>query len=192
MDEQSVDYSYDVTTQDSGEDFIVITSTDSIIVNIILEGPVEGQQLSFSDFEGKVTPQDLGFDGQMNIESDSDILEANLNSGSLILNINNGINASSNGSPEAIITIDEIVNSETNQPLVIATGPMFGELAPIEIDLNGYKIQMAQNDQSLNYSADVVTAYEIGTYSLLDSITCLLYTSPSPRDKRQSRMPSSA
>ena len=170
MDEQSVDYSYDVTTQDSGEDFIVITSTDSIIVNIILEGPVEGQQLSFSDFEGKVTPQDLGFDGQMNIESDSDILEANLNSGSLILNINNGINASSNGSPEAIITIDEIVNSETNQPLVIATGPMFGELAPIEIDLNGYKIQMPQNDQSLNYSADVTTAYEVGTYSLLDSI----------------------
>ena len=170
IDEQSVDYSYDVTTQDSGEDLIVITSTDSIIVNIILEGSVEGQQLSFSDFEGKVTPQDLGFDGQMNIESDSDILEANLNSGSLILNINNGINTSSNGSPEAIITIDEIVNVETNQPLVIETGPMFGELAAIEIDLNGYKIQMPQNDQSLNYSADVVTAYEIGTYSLLDSI----------------------
>ena len=170
IDEQSVDYSYDVTTQDSGEDLIVISSTDSIIVNIILEGPVEGQQLSFSDFEGKVTPQDLGFDGQMNIESDSDILEANLNSGSLILNINNGINTSSNGSPEAIITIDEIVNSETNQPLVIETGPMFGELAPIEIDLNGYKIQMPQNDQSLNYSADVTTAYEVGTYSLLDSI----------------------
>ena len=170
IDEQSVDYSYDVTTQDSGEDLIVISSTDSIIVNIILEGPVEGQQLSFSDFEGKVTPQDLGFDGQMNIESDSDILEANLNSGSLILNINNGINTSSNGSPEAIITIDEIVNLETNQPLVIETGPMFGELAPIEIDLNGYTIQMPQNDQSLNYSADVTTAYEVGTYSLLDSI----------------------
>jgi len=170
IDEQSVDYSYDVTTEDSGEDLIVISSTDSIIVNIILEGPVEGQQLSFSDFEGKVTPQDLGFDGQMNIESDSDILEANLNSGSLTLNINNGINTSSNGSPEAIITIDEIVNVETNQPLVIETGPMFGELAPIEIDLNGYIIQMPQNDQSLNYSADVVTAYEVGTYSLLDSI----------------------
>ena len=170
IDEQSVDYSYDVTTEDSGEDLIIISSTDSIIVNIILEGPVEGQQLSFSDFEGKVTPQDLGFDGQMNIESDSDILEANLNSGSLILNINNGINTSSNGSPEAIITIDEIVNIETSQPLVIETGPMFGELAPIEIDLSGYKIQMPQNDQSLNYSADVTTAYEVGTYSLLDSI----------------------
>ena len=27
---------------------------------------------------------------------------------------------------------------------------------------------------------------------VVDAITCLLYTSPSPRDKRQSRMPSSA
>mgnify|MGYP003312908250 CR=1 FL=1 len=29
-------------------------------------------------------------------------------------------------------------------------------------------------------------------YSAGKDITCLLYTSPSPRDKRQSRMPSSA
>ena len=31
-----------------------------------------------------------------------------------------------------------------------------------------------------------------GGDGLVDSVTCLLYTSPSPRDKRQSRMPSSA
>ena len=29
-------------------------------------------------------------------------------------------------------------------------------------------------------------------YFTANGITCLLYTSPSPRDKRQSRMPSSA
>ena len=59
------------------------------------------------------------FDGVMDLESDSDILEANLNSGSLILNINNGINTSSNGSPEAIITIDEIVNSNEIQSPIL-------------------------------------------------------------------------
>ena len=32
----------------------------------------------------------------------------------------------------------------------------------------------------------------IGGSSLTSDIDCLLYTSPSPRDKRQSRMPSSA
>ena len=34
-------------------------------------------------------------------------------------------------------------------------------------------------------------AIDLGVYPL-GSCTCLLYTSPSPRDKRQSRMPSSA
>ena len=42
---------------------------------------------------------------------------------------------------------------------------------------------------------DAVVAVEEG-WDLYDAvpilITCLLYTSPSPRDKRQSRMPSSA
>ena len=33
---------------------------------------------------------------------------------------------------------------------------------------------------------------DINNDGLLDFINCLLYTSPSPRDKRQSRMPSSA
>ena len=170
IDEQVVAYSYDVTTNDSGDDFVTIASTDSIIVNIILEGSVEGEQLSFSSFEGMVSPQDLGFDGQINIESDSDILEANLNSGNLIINIVNGINTSAEGAPTAIITINEIVNAANNDPLVINTGSMYGNLDPIEVDLNGYKILMPQNNQSLNYIADVQTVYEVGTYSLLDSI----------------------
>ncbi|MFL2994164.1 MAG: hypothetical protein ACJZ1Y_00930 [Candidatus Neomarinimicrobiota bacterium] len=170
IDEQVVAYSYDVTTNDSGDDFVTIASTDSIIVNIILEGSIEGEQLSFSSFEGIVSPQDLGFDGQINIESDSDILEANLNSGNLIINIVNGINTSAEGAPTAIITINEIVNAANNNPLIINTGSMYGNLDPIEVDLNGYKILMPQNNQSLNYIADVQTVYEVGTYSLLDSI----------------------
>ena len=34
--------------------------------------------------------------------------------------------------------------------------------------------------------------YEYDIKSMIDIGCCLLYTSPSPRDKRQSRMPSSA
>ena len=170
IDNQSVIYSYDVTTNDSGDDFIEIKSIDSIIVNIVLEGSVEGQQLLFSNFEGKVTPQDLGFEGEINIESDSDILEANLNSGSLILDVSNSINTSSEGAPTAVITINEIINVSSNEPLVINTGAMFGVLDPIEVDLNGYKIVMPRDSQSLNYTADVQTVYEVGTYSLLDSM----------------------
>ena len=170
IDNQSVIYEYDVVTTDTGEDLITITSSDSIVVTITLDGPIEGEQLSFSSFEGMVTPQDLGFDGVMDIESDSDILEANLNTGSLTLNIDNGISTSAGGAPSAVITINEIINSADNEPLVINTGAMFGELAPIVIDLNGYKIVMTQDSQTLNYTADVETVYEVGEYSLLDSI----------------------
>ena len=170
IDAQSVVYEYDVITTDTADDLITITSADSIVVNITLNGPSVGEQLSFSSFEGMVTPQDLGFDGVMNIESDSDILEANLSQGNLTININNGINTSASGAPSAIITINEIINSSDNQPLVINTGAIYGEMSPQSIDLSGYKILMSQDNQSLNYSAEVVTEYAIGTYSLLDSI----------------------
>ena len=42
-----------------------------------------------------------------------------------------------------------------------------------------------------DYSVEVMD-YQPGEEAGLKSATCLLYTSPSPRDKRQSRMPSSA
>ena len=170
IDAQSVVYEYDVITTDTADDLITITSADSIVVNITLSGPSVGEQLSFSSFEGMVTPQDLGFDGVMDIESDSDILEANLSQGNLTININNGINTSASGAPSAIITINEIINLSDNQPLMINTGAMYGEMSPQSIDLSGYKILMSQDNQSLNYSAEVVTEYAIGTYSLLDSI----------------------
>ena len=54
----------------------------------------------------------------------------------------------------------------------------------------------------LEMAADIVSAYVSNNEvkadslpSLIESVyasVCLLYTSPSPRDKRQSRMPSSA
>ena len=42
---------------------------------------------------------------------------------------------------------------------------------PISVDLDNYKLILPQADQNLYYVADVQTAYEVGTYSLLDSIT---------------------
>ena len=49
--------------------------------------------------------------------------------------------------------------------------------------------------QNMNYSefVSLVNKDQISQVSFKgDGYTCLLYTSPSPRDKRQSRMPSSA
>ena len=38
----------------------------------------------------------------------------------------------------------------------------------------------------------VALAMMLATFSLIGLTTCLLYTSPSPRDRQKSRMPSSA
>ena len=42
------------------------------------------------------------------------------------------------------------------------------------------------------YSIFYITAKEAGGNVLTSSVLCLLYTSPSPRDRQKSRMPSSA
>ena len=61
---------------------------------------------------------------------------------------------------------------------------VFASLAGMYFYLEG---QRKANEEVLNSIAEKVRVIEDKL-----SITCLLYTSPSPRDKRQSRMPSSA
>ena len=46
--------------------------------------------------------------------------------------------------------------------------------------------------EAWDYQAEVAAARAKGEQDDVVLVVCLLYTSPSPRDKRQSRMPSSA
>ena len=68
-----------------------------------------------------------------------------------------------------------------------------GYSVKLGIELEGYLLQPDGNGGWEKYANPRSMVY--GTGSLGDPsgfMTCLLYTSPSPRDKRQSRMPSSA
>ena len=47
-------------------------------------------------------------------------------------------------------------------------------------------------DKSFLKHGDVTVKVDYSDLNFKDGMICLLYTSPSPRDKRQSRMPSSA
>ena len=61
-----------------------------------------------------------------------------------------------------------------------------------QVRLASIKISQTENQnriKALNFMADNL---EKNTEEILEANNCLLYTSPSPRDKRQSRMPSSA
>ena len=65
-----------------------------------------------------------------------------------------------------------------------------GKIAPYLIDPESAKRGIVNVDQAFeDYKPEVVFMPRIN-FSF--PISCLLYTSPSPRDKRQSRMPSSA
>ena len=56
-----------------------------------------------------------------------------------------------------------------------------------------FKIVLFGPDSSFPHGVKTPKALEDGDMVLIDTgCHCLLYTSPSPRDKRQSRMPSSA
>ena len=77
----------------------------------------------------------------------------------------------------AIFTIEDSLKKELKENAKELLG---GDL---EIDYNRNK----GNIDLLNKVEEFTTISEMVEFS-----TCLLYTSPSPRDKRQSRMPSSA
>ena len=66
-----------------------------------------------------------------------------------------------------------------------------GMFRGVGIKLVDFKVEFGRLEK--NGKKDIILADEISpdTCRLWDA-TCLLYTSPSPRDKRQSRMPSSA
>ena len=53
------------------------------------------------------------------------------------------------------------------------------------------KIFKSSNQEQLDKIKNIIEAIN-SKENEIRSLTCLLYTSPSPRDKRQSRMPSSA
>ena len=77
--DQSVQYNYDVLTIDSGENFILITSNDSINVKISLQGLEEESNITFSEFTGYLS-QDAMLDSNfINLESATKVDEAILN-----------------------------------------------------------------------------------------------------------------
>ena len=68
------------------------------------------------------------------------------------------------------------------------------ETAPREVprdlpELEEVDVATALSHQNLSWAHGFMDAYSVGETLWLD---CLLYTSPSPRDRTRSRMPSSA
>ena len=89
--------------------------------------------------------------------------------------------------------VDQILSG----PSELGTDPKTGEKVFLRFGPYGPYVQLGNNDQDKPKPRRASLPKELKTDDLtLDEalvlLSCLLYTSPSPRDKRQSRMPSSA
>ena len=74
--------------------------------------------------------------------------------------------------------------------LAVAPGETGGLIESADLDQENDLV--AWHIRKIKERQENVTAADELAKSLTEKIVCLLYTSPSPRDKRQSRMPSSA
>ena len=61
-----------------------------------------------------------------------------------------------------------------------------------EYKIKIYKIELCETGSTVANCLNPVTLYEGDSGTIDIANTCLLYTSPSPRDRQKSRMPSSA
>ncbi len=149
-EDQTVLYSYDIMTNDSGDDFIEINSEDSIGVKIKIEGENQESGLTFSEFTGYLNQDAMIDSNTINIETATKVDEAILNSGKLELSILNeiGINAVVN------FSINEITKDGNylDTSFTISNQPM-----DIMIDLKNYNLNLNldSNPQFLTYTSSI-------------------------------------
>ena len=78
---------------------------------------------------------------------------------------------------------------------MFAGGVLVAELAEQALSAIGFSRHTTEDRKIVNENtarSKVLTVHLKGVERAVHTLNCLLYTSPSPRDKRQSRMPSSA
>ena len=94
------------------------------------------------------------------------------------------------------------VRSDPSDRAEMVTQALFGErvdMEPVEGQSNWAKVHLHLDGYQgfidpklVDTSEEAVEAFESDCLQLTAPLTCLLYTSPSPRDRQKSRMPSSA
>ena len=148
--DQSVQYNYDVLTVDSGDNFILVTSNDSINVKIGLQGLEQEPNITFSEFTGYLSQDAMLDSNSINLESATKVDEATLNSGQLALSIINNIGI------EALVnfSIDELTKngSALDTSFLISDQPSL-----IFLDLDGYTLNLDPdlNPQTINYVSSI-------------------------------------
>lgn len=179
VNDQKVDYSYKIITQDTDPDKKQISENDGVTVDISIYGAAPGEQITFSEFEGIVAQEPILESGEIDITTDSKITSASISSGTMNITIRNNVNLSESNVPELSILIPELVDQFSN-PINITK-----DLLPepnttiIEIDLAGYvlrpntvTVSADSFTQNITYASEVVIpSGVISSYDLQGDIS---------------------
>ena len=155
-DSQFVNYSYSVLTVDTGNEWIPVTSEDSIVVSIRLEGANENEDISFSEFTGYLSQDAMVDSSDVALDDSTKVKTAALRSGELNLSIQNNIGINAN----IFFQIDEFLKGD--DVLDTAFSINEGE-TDIMIDLSGYTLELPTE-------ADTQKVHYISRISLPDNV----------------------
>ncbi len=173
LDLQEIQYSYQILTEDTGNDLVNISEGDQVDVSISLYGDQSGENLFFNRMTGIIEAQNIPDEGEINISSESTLLFADISVGSLTINVDNQVNrVGFEALPTISLTIPELIDNATSNPL---TGSLTLQPNPaenvLEFDLSDYALDMDLDSQVLTYTTVVTTpAGEVGRFGLEDSI----------------------
>ncbi|MCK5521429.1 MAG: hypothetical protein KAI81_09970, partial [Candidatus Marinimicrobia bacterium] len=176
IDSQKVKYEYTIETEATGDTMVQVLSTDKVMVDINLYGESAGDDITFSEFKGLVDQTIDPDNGNIDVTSDSQIKQATLSSGSIIIDITNYINTDSVGVPSIKIEIPQFLDPD-NKPIEIDQDITPG-LNRIPLDLTNYSLHPLTDEtdpnnitQNITYSTQVIVPNnKVGEYNLLDSI----------------------
>ncbi len=173
VDQQEVLYSYLINTVDTGDDLVTLSQTDQVTVNIALYGETASDDIFFKGITGIIEAQLIEEAGDIGIESDSKLLNADISAGSISISIDNQVNKPGfEGLPTIVLTIPELIDGNSN-PL---SGTLTLEPNPtqniLDFNLADYSLVFPDTaTQVLTYTTVVTTPTgELGKYGLEDSI----------------------
>ncbi|MBU0713065.1 hypothetical protein KJ762_12925 [bacterium] len=190
VNNQQVEYSYQVITEDTGTDKVQVSEDDGVTVNIAMYGKTVGEQMTFSEFEGIVTQEPIVDMGEIDVSTESKITSAVISSGTMVINIHNTANSNDQNVPELTLDIPEFVDQTSNSIHVVRD--LFPEpnTTTILLDLNGYTLHPNTVDvsadsfnQNITYTSTVVvpsgviTAYDLqGAYDVDINVSELIFS----------------
>jgi len=178
VNDQKVNYSYEILTKDTGTNKVLVSETDGVVVDISLYGLNPGDQITFSAFEGKVSQDPIIDDGEIDVTSGSKINSATVSSGTMTIYIRNNVNLTEIGIPHITLNIPEFHDLSDNS--IHEARDLYHEpnTTTISIDLSDYTLVPNTVDvsadsftQNITYNTEVIIpSDEIASYDLLGAI----------------------